>query len=260
MGKVPPSFRTAISNSLVKKIPLEPQTAIPRQFPGKTPEKKPSQHSKTAQASRRTESLFKSPDLSSAKKVLSSIVASTKAPLDVRFHNALLQSYASVSTLNDSISFLHHMLKTQPSFSPDRSTYHILLSQSCKAPDSSLSPVHQTLNLMVTNGFQPNQVTVDVAIRSLCQAGRIDHALQLGRLMAKGMELYGAMKSAGMKLETASYATLVRALCKEGRVAEAYEVFDYAVESKSVTDVAAYSTLEVSLKWLKKAREQGLAV
>jgi pentatricopeptide repeat protein len=76
----------------------------------------------------------------------------------------------------------------------------------------------------------------------------------------KGVELYGVIKKGGMKLETASYATFVRALCREGRVAEAYEVFDYAVESKSLTDVAAYTTLESTLKWLKKAREQGLAV
>ncbi|KAK6237250.1 hypothetical protein QUC31_002719 [Theobroma cacao] len=464
MGKIPPSFRPAISNSLIKRQPLESPTAIPHQFPEKTTKKRPSQHSKTAQASlgsRKAEPLFKSPDLSSAKKVFNSIVVTTKAPIDLRFHNTLLQSYASVSTVNDSISFLHHMVKAHPSFSPDRSTYHILLSQSCKAPDSSLSPVRQTLNLMVTNGLKPNQVTTDVAIRSLCEAGRIDHAVELvkelslkhsppdnftfnflvknlckcrtlstvygfiddmkssfgikpdlvtytilidnvcnsknlreamrlvgvlnesgfkpdcfvyntimkgycmlskgseiievykkmkeegvepdlvtyntlifglsksgrvkearkyldimvesghfpdavtytslmngmcregnalgavllleemerkgcspnsctyntllhglckGRLMEKGMELYRAMKSAGMMLEKASYATLVRALCREGRVAEAYEVFDYAVESKSLTDVAAYSALEVTLKWLKKAREQGLAV
>lgn len=63
-----------------------------------------------------------------------------------------------------------------------------------------------------------------------------------------------------MKLETGSYGTFMRALCRNGRVAEAYEVFDYAVESKSMTDVAAYSTLESTLKWLKKAREQGLTV
>ncbi|MBA0824325.1 hypothetical protein Goarm_021001 [Gossypium armourianum] len=461
MGKIPPSFRPAISNSLTRKLPLEPPTSIPHHSPEITTKKKPPQHPKKPQASGKAEALFKSPDLSSAKKVFNYIVATTKSSPDLRFHNTLLQSYASISTLNDSISLLHHMIKTQPSFSPDRSTYHVLLSQSCKAPDSSLSAVNQILNLMVNNGLKPNQVTTDIAIRSLCEVGRIDHAVELVkelslkqsppdnytfnllvknlckcrtlstvysfidhmkssfgikpdlvtytilidnvcnsknlreamrlvgvlndsgfkpdcfvyntimkgycmlskgseaievykkmkeegiepdlvtyntlifglsksgrvkeakkyldilvesghfpdavtytslmngmcregnalgamvlleemerkgctpnsctyntllhglskcRLMEKGMDLYGAMKSAGMKLETASYATLVRALCREGRVAEAYEVFDYAVESKSLTDVAAYSTLEVTLKWLKKAREQGLAV
>ncbi|KAJ6916505.1 hypothetical protein NC652_019039 [Populus alba x Populus x berolinensis] len=42
-----------------------------------------------------------------------------------------------------------------------------------------------------------------------------------------------------MKLEAASYATFVMALCREGRVVKAYE-----------------STLE----WLKKAIEQSLAI
>ncbi|GMI86317.1 hypothetical protein like AT2G17670 [Hibiscus trionum] len=456
MGKIPPSIRPAISNSFTRRVPLETPTQIPK--------KKSPQHSRkpqTSLGSTKAEALFKSPDLSSAKKVFNCIVATTKSSIDLRFHNTLLQSYASISALHDSISLLHHMVKTQPSFSPDRSTYHILLSQSCKAPDSSLSAVNQILNMMVNNGLKPNQVTTDIAIRSLCGVGRIDHAVELVkelslkqsppdtytfnflvknlckcrtlstvygfiddmkssfdvkpdlvtytilidnvcnsknlreamrlvgvlnesgfkpdsfvyntimkgycmqskgseaievykkmkeegvepdlvtyntlifglsksgrvkearkyldilvesghfpdavtytslmngmcregnalgavvlleemerkgctpnsctyntllhglckcRLMEKGMELYGAMKSAGMELETASYATLVRALCREGRVAEAYDVFDYAVESKSLTDVAAYSTLEVTLKWLKKAREQGLAV
>ncbi|CAI9777931.1 unnamed protein product [Fraxinus pennsylvanica] len=39
-----------------------------------------------------------------------------------------------------------------------------------------------------------------------------------------------------------------------GRVAYAYEVFGYAAESKSLTDVTAYTTLENTLKWLRKAR------
>lgn len=65
------------------------------------------------------------------------------------------------------------------------------------------------------------------------------------------------MKSSDMKLETGSYATFLRALCRAGRIAEAYEVFDYAVESKSLSDVSAYSTLENTLKWLKKTEEQG---
>lgn len=51
-----------------------------------------------------------------------------------------------------------------------------------------------------------------------------------------------------------------RALCRSGRISEAYRVFDYAVESKSMTDVAAYSTLESTLKSLKKAREQSHAI
>jgi pentatricopeptide repeat protein len=76
----------------------------------------------------------------------------------------------------------------------------------------------------------------------------------------KAMELYGVMKSGDLKLDMASYATFVRALCSVGRIADAYEVFDYAVESKSLTDVAAYSTLEGTLKWFKKAKEEGLKV
>ncbi|KAH0971007.1 hypothetical protein GBA52_023163 [Prunus armeniaca] len=105
------------------------------------------------------------------------------------------------------------------------------------------------LEEMQEKGCEPNVCTYNTLLHGLCKA----------KLLEKGLDLYGVMKECGMKLDTASYATLVRALCREGRVADAYEVFDYAVESKSVTDVAAYTTLEGTLKWLKKAREQGLA-
>ncbi|KAI4386852.1 hypothetical protein MLD38_004743 [Melastoma candidum] len=50
------------------------------------------------------------------------------------------------------------------------------------------------------------------------------------------------MKADDMKLDTAAYTTILRSLCRSGRVAEPFEVFDYAVESISLTDVAAYST------------------
>ncbi|XP_048335799.2 pentatricopeptide repeat-containing protein At2g17670 [Ziziphus jujuba] len=470
MGKVPGSLRSAVSTALIKRpsslVPSESPTQRPRFFPKKSPSSQLSgktSQSKNTNSSETTKSpiLFTSPDLSDAKKLFKSIVATARAPLSPRFHNSLLQSYAAISTVDDSISLLRHMIKTEPSFSPDRSTYHILLAQSCKASDSTLASTHQALNLMVTSGFNPDKVTTDIAVRSLCLSGRIDHAVELvkelslkhsvpdtytynflikhlckfralsavynfidemrssfdtkpdlvtytilidnvcnsknlreatrlvdvlaeegfkpdcfvyntimkgycmlsrgsealevykkmkesgvepdlvtyntlifglsksgrvkearkylnimtemghfpdavtytslmnglcregdalgalalleemeargcspnsctyntllhglckSKLLDKGIELYGVMKEGGMKLDTACYATFVRALCRDGRIAEAYEVFDYAIESKSLTTVAAYSTLESTLKWLNKAREQGKAV
>ncbi|GAB4847611.1 hypothetical protein Ancab_026672 [Ancistrocladus abbreviatus] len=103
---------------------------------------------------------------------------------------------------------------------------------------------------MEANGCKPNSCTYNTLLHGLCKS----------RLLTKGIELYGVMKMGGLQLDMASYAAFSRALCREGRVAEAYEVSDYAVESRSLTDVAAYATLESTLKWLKKAREQGLAV
>ncbi|KAI8030000.1 Pentatricopeptide repeat-containing protein [Camellia lanceoleosa] len=75
-------------------------------------------------------------------------------------------------------------------------------------------------------------------------------------MLEKAIELYGVMKEGDMKLETGSFGKFLR----HGRIVEAYDLFDYAVESKSLMDVAAYSTLESTLKWLKKPKKQGLAV
>ncbi|KAJ9146892.1 hypothetical protein P3X46_029107 [Hevea brasiliensis] len=468
MGKIPLSLRSAVATpaitkkkSLIHAVPPSPSEkshCFTKKKPSQIPQKANVLASTGTQQQR---PLFKSPELDDAKKLFNSFISTSRVPLDLRFHNSFLQSYASISTIDNSISLLNHMVKTLPSFIPDRSTYHILLSQSCRTTAPSLSPVHQTLNLMVNNGFKPNQVTVDIAARSLCSVGREDDAVELvkelslkhskpdtftynflvkclckcralsnvynfidemrssfditpdlvtytilidnvcnsknlreatrlvgvlkecgfkpdcfvyntimkgycmlsrgseaievynkmkeegvepdlvtyntlifglsksgrvsearkylkimvesghfpdavtytslmngmcrkgnalgalallaemkekgcspnsctyntllhglckGRLLDKGIKLYLVMKEGDMKLETASYATFVRALCREGKVAEAYEVFDYAVESKSLSDVSAYTTLESTLKWLKKAKEQGLAV
>ncbi|XP_059642385.1 pentatricopeptide repeat-containing protein At2g17670 [Cornus florida] len=480
MGKIPSSFRSSrlpVSTMLrnPKSVPPEQhQSSTPTPTPTPTPprtrhfpkkstfNKRPPKHPTLTQSPRFT---FDSPNLSDAKTLFNSLVTSfaASAAQDLNFLNSILQSFAAISTLSDSISLFRHMIKTHPPFSPDRSTYHILLSQSCKSPDSSLSPVHQVLNLMLTDGFPPDKVTTDIAARTLCSVGREEDAVELikelsckhsppdtytynflvkhlvksrtlitvnnfikemresfeikpdlvtytimidnvcntknlreairllgvlaeegfkpdryvyntimkgycklnrgaevlsvykkmeeegiepdivtyntlifglskaGRvkearkylnvmaemghfpdavtytslmngifreknvnasealqlleemeakgcspnsctyntvlhglcklkLLEKGIEFYGVMKAGDMKLETGSYGTFVRALIRNGRIAEAYEVFDYAVESKSMTDFAAYSTLESTLRWLKKAKEQGFVV
>lgn len=405
---------------------------------------------------------FSSPSLSDAKTLFNQLIsAPRKNPFDNKFFNSVIQSYSLVATLQDSVFFLNYMVKAHPTFSPDWSTYHILLVRSCKEPGSSLASVHQMLNFMTTQGFPPNKISTDLAARALCSVGREENALELvkemsskdsppdsytynflvrhlvknwdlstvnsfikemregfdvkpdlvtytimidnvcnkknlreatrllsllseegykpdcyvyntimkgycklrqsgevmevynkmleegvqpdlvtyntliyglsksgrvkqakkflgimadkgqfpdavtytslmngmcregdtlgalslleemesrgcspnsctyntllhglckARLLDKGIELFKVMKEASMEIEAGAYGTFLRTLCRDGRVADAYEVFDYAVESKSLTDVSAYSTLESTLKWLKKAREQGLVV
>lgn len=465
MGKFPPSMRGARlpAGTLMKKSVSEPQSPAqkPHYLAGKTPKKK--RTNPVPQIAPQVPTItFDSPSLADARTIFNQLVSSPKkAPLGLRYCNAVLQSFSSVGTLQDSIFLLNYMIKTHPTFSPDSSTYNILLVQCCKAEDFSISSVHQVLNYMSTQGFPPNKVTTDVAVRTLCFAGREEDAIELvkdlsgknltpdsytynflvrhlvknrelstvnsfikemregfavkpdlvtytimidnvcnrknlreatrllgvlseegykpdcyvyntimkghcmlsqsgevldvykkmkeegvepdlvtyntliyglsksgrvkeakkflsvmmemghfpdaitytslmngmcregdamgalglmeameakgcnpnectyntllhglckARLVDKGIELYKVMQEGGMKIEPGSYGTLVRALCKNGRVAEAYGVFDYAIESKSLTDVSAYSTLESNLKWLKKAREQGLIV
>lgn len=451
-------------NTLVNKTPSQPQSLTgnpPYWAAKKSPKKKP-----TKLPSEVTPQLpaitFNSPNLSEAKTLFNQLISTPgKTPFDLKLCNSVLESFSSRASLQDSIFFLNHMIKTHPSFSPDSSTYNVLLVLSCKATDFSISSVHQVLNYMSSQGFPPNKVSTDIAVRTLCSCGREEDAIELvkdlsgkdllpdsytynflvrqlarnrelstvnsfikemrealgikpdlvtytimidnvcnrknlreatrllgvlseegykpdcyvyntimkghcmlsqseevldvykkmkdegvepdlvtyntliyglsksgrvkkakeflgvmtemghfpdavtytslmngmcregdalgalallgemeakgcnpnvctyntllhglckARLLDKGIELYKVMQEGGMKLETGSYGTFMRALCRNGRVAEAYEVFDYAVESKSMTDVAAYSTLESTLKWLKKASEQGLTV
>ncbi|CAN8270882.1 unnamed protein product [Cochlearia groenlandica] len=462
MGKIPSSFRSMTSTQLIRK-PVASAASLPSP---------PCNHRNRIAVNLPQDPIpsrpnpFKSPDLSDAKRLFNSIAATSRIPLDLTFHNSVLQSYASVAAVDDTVKFFQHIVKSQPDFSPESSTFNILLSHACRdqnrnSSSSSLSSVHRVLNLMVNHGIEPNHVTTDIAVRSLCESGRIVEAKDLmkelsekhsvpdtftynfllkhlckcgslsvvynfidemrdkfsvkpdlvsytilidnvcnsrnlreatrlvsalgdagfkpdcfvyntimkgyctlskgseaigvyrkmkeegvepdlvtyntlifglsksgrveearkyletmvdegyepdavtytslmngmcrkgdalgalglleemeskgcapnactyntllfglckDRLLEKGVEVYELMKSQGVKLETEAYAALVRILVRSGKVAEAYEVFDYAVDSKSLSDVYAYSTLEVSLKWLKNAKEQGLVV
>lgn len=263
MGKVPPSFRSAISNPLLRKpsslVPSETSqstvtpTAKSRYLPKKTSDKKSSQISGKVKENQNIDSsqtakaltLFKSPSLSDAKNVFNSITKSSKT-IDPRFYNSILQSYSSISTVNDSVAFLHHMMKNNPSFSPDRSTYHILLSQSCKTPDLSLAPVHQALNLMVSNGLNPDKATTDIAVRSLCSVGRLGHAIEL----VKELSLKHSVP------DTYTFNFLVKHLCKSSTLSTVYNFIDEMRGSFNIKpDLVTYTILIDNVCNTKNLRE-----
>ncbi|KAM6581863.1 hypothetical protein CsatA_002785 [Cannabis sativa] len=164
MGKFPTSFRSAVGSAQLKLssplVQAESQSPIPNNRPSKSrPSARTTRKPNDSTEPTKSPAPFKSPNLSDAKNLFNTIITTARSPLDQRFHNSLLQSYASISTINDSISLLRHMSKTHPSFSPDRSTYHILLIQSCKASNSSLAPVQQIILIprmksqLFCNGF-----------------------------------------------------------------------------------------------------------
>ena len=97
---------------------------------------------------------------------------------------------------------------------------------------------------MEAKGCEPNEQMYNTVLMGLCKNKKLD----------KAVEVYKSMVGAGMKLDAPAYATFVRALCRAGSIVDAYEVFDYAIETKRFTVVTAYSELENSLKWLRKMK------
>ncbi|XP_039161679.1 pentatricopeptide repeat-containing protein At2g17670 isoform X1 [Eucalyptus grandis] len=257
MGKIPPSFRSAVSTPFAARKPPpsslaaadspKPLLHFPRK-PARAPRKTrtPDSLPEPAPALPQFRSLFQSPDLSEAKKVFSSVVAASRSQLDPRLHNSLLQSYAAVASVRDSIALLNHMVKASPTFSPERSTYHVLLSQSCNAPDASLASVRQVLNLMVNRGVAPNQATADVAVRSLCSSGREDEAVELIR----------ELSSKQSPPDTYTYNFVVKHLCKTRALGTAYNFIDEMRESLGVKpNLVTYTILIDNVCNTKNLRE-----
>ncbi|CAL5324209.1 unnamed protein product [Camellia sinensis] len=164
---------------------------------------------------------------------------------DMVTYNTLIFGLSKSGRVKEARKFLGVMAET--GHFPDEVTYTSLMNGMCR--EGNAFGAVQLLEEMEAKGCTPNSCTYNTLLHGLCK----------GKLLEKAIELYGVMKEGDMKLETGSYGTFLRLLCRHGRIAEAYEVFDYSVESRSLKDVAAYSTLESTLKWLKKAKEQGLA-
>ncbi|XP_050220362.1 pentatricopeptide repeat-containing protein At2g17670 [Mercurialis annua] len=236
MGKFRPSLTTT---SLIKK-------PNPSEKPHHFPKKINKFSQETLQTTHHKKPIFQSPHLNEAKKLFNSFISTTNVPLDLRFHNSFLQSYTSISTIDDSISLLHHMIKSLPSLTPNLSTYHILLSQSCKTPDPTLSPVHQILNLMVNNGLNPTQGTVDIVVRSLCSVGREDEAVHLLKELA--------VKHS--KPDTFTYNFLVKCLCKCRALSSVYSFIDEMRSQFDLKpDLVTYTILIDSVCNSKNLRE-----
>lgn len=241
MGKLPTSLRAAASISRPKKAPF---SLVPSESSSGTPDKtRPSAISpRTHDDGESSRTPFKSPDLSAAKSLFNSMVATP----DLRLHNSFLQSYASISTLDDSISLLRHMIKSHPTFSPDRSTYHILLAQSCRAPEPTLAGVHRALNLMSADGFAPDKVTADIAVRALSSYGRIDHALQL----------FDEMSLKHSVPDSYTYNFVVKCLCKCRSLSTVYEFIDKCRSSLGLKpDLVTYTIIIDNVCNTKNLRE-----
>ncbi|PKU64495.1 pentatricopeptide repeat-containing protein At2g17670 [Dendrobium catenatum] len=156
---------------------------------------------------------------------------------DLVTYNTLIYGLSKAGMIDQAKKFLNVMANS--GYFPDIATYTSLISGMCRKGDT-LGAL-RLLGEMEEKGCSPNEFTYNALLMGLCKAGSLD----------KGMELYKVMTNGGMKLESPTYATFLRTLCRTNKIAEAYEVFDYARESKSLTDEVAYSTLESSLKRIK---------
>ncbi|KAL0438327.1 UNVERIFIED_CONTAM: Pentatricopeptide repeat-containing protein [Sesamum latifolium] len=285
MGKIPPAFRRAAAQSPVSTLLKANTSALQEQIPSpisdlqpqkRTSQKKPIRKNGSATTNSTAKTsvpsiVFESSNLSDAKSLFNSLVSSTKnAPSDPSFYNSILQSFSSVSSLQDSILFLNHMIKKHPPFCPNRFTYHILLTQSCSLPDEeSLSDVHRVLNLMTTSGFPPNQVSTDVAVRTLCGCGREEHAIELVKELSSknsppdtytynflgGNAVIGVLSEEGYKPDCYVYNTIMKGYCMLNQSGDVLGVYKKMLDEGVEPDRYTYNTLIFGLSKSGRLRE-----
>nr|CAD1821279.1 unnamed protein product [Ananas comosus var. bracteatus] len=217
--------------------------------------------------------LLLSPVLSDAISASSSLLSSPSPPSP----NSLLRSFCVAgASPSDAIAFFLHL---SPSFSPDRSTFLLLLSHSAAAAedddadDDALSHVVRVLDLMAGAGHAPDAAAVDLAVRALCSAGRLDDACGLVRHAALRTDprpappdaytynflvrrlarsrpvsaVYAFIeelrRDAGLRPDLVTYTILIDAVCRSGNLREAVRLLGVLTDAGFKPDCYLYNTI-----------------
>ncbi|XP_037445086.1 pentatricopeptide repeat-containing protein At1g02060, chloroplastic-like [Triticum dicoccoides] len=114
------------------------------------------------------------------------------------------------------------------SVSPNVITYTTMIKAYCVRglADEALA----VFNMMAADGVAPNRITYNTMIQGFCEAGRME--------LVKGL-----LETDSFKPDTCTFNTLMSAHCGEGRIREAMEVFGQMAELHVSRDSASYSTV-----------------
>ena len=87
-----------------------------------------------------------------------------------------------------------------------------------------------------------------------CTYNTLMHGLCMCQHLHQALKLYEVLKSNEVDLESGTYAAFLKAFCRAGKVAEAYQIFDYMLNWKPLPDVVAYYVLVNSMGLFKQPR------
>ncbi|KAF8006662.1 hypothetical protein BT93_K0847 [Corymbia citriodora subsp. variegata] len=121
--------------------------------------------------------------------------------------------------------------KLEERFTPNLSTYTVLLNGWCKA--RNLMEAGRVWNEMIDKGFTPDVVAHNTMLEGLLRSKKRSDAIKL----------FEVMKAKGPLPNVRSYTIMVRDLCKQGKMKEAIEYFDEMVNKGCQPDAAIYTCL-----------------
>ncbi|VAH01767.1 unnamed protein product [Triticum turgidum subsp. durum] len=116
--------------------------------------------------------------------------------------------------------------------SPNVFTYAIVTAALCRM--GRLSDAMDKLNEMIAMGLQPNKVVYHSLIQGFCTHGDLVKAKALvSEMMNKGIP----------RPNIVFFSSVINSLCKEGRVTEAHDIFDLAINIGERPNVITFSSL-----------------
>lgn len=171
-------------------------------------------------------------------------------PPSLHLYTAIIDSYYKQKKPHRAEEMWREMVEER-GIAPDAAAYNVRITY--KSATGTVEEVEELIRAMgEESGLRPDVVSYNGLIRVLGRHKRVDEAMEVYRsLQEKGAEGNSEAKSAP---ECATYACMVGALCSEGRLSEAEDVFYEGVKRKKVADLGTVRKLVVALKEAGKGR------
>ena len=172
-------------------------------------------------------------------------------PPSLHLYTAIIDSYYKQKKPHRAEELWREMVEER-GIAPDAAAYNVRITY--KSATGTVEEVQELIRAMgEESGLRPDVISYNGLIRVLGRHKRVDEALEVYRSLQEKGAAEGNTE-AKLAPECATYACMVGALCSEGRLSEAEDVFYEGVKRKKVADLGTVRKLVVALKEAGKGR------
>ncbi|XP_026378089.1 pentatricopeptide repeat-containing protein At1g12775, mitochondrial-like [Papaver somniferum] len=167
-------------------------------------------------------------------------------------YNSMMDGLCLVGRLPDAVKLFDSMV--DKGLEPDDFSWNILIDGYCK--NRKLDGAMQLFKKMKQNGLKPTTVTYNILLRGLYQDGRMKTANNLFNEMltmldgyckngkiADAIELFESIETTGISINVRMYSILIHGLFQAGKLEDARKLFDKIPRNGLVPNEVTYTTM-----------------
>lgn len=155
---------------------------------------------------------------------------------DVVTFNTIVDGLCRAGKVKIACNVVKGMGKKSVDLKPNVVTYTTLIRGYCMKQE--IDEALLVFEKMISQGLKPSGITYNTLIKGLCEGRKFEKIREI---------LEGAKESGGFIPDTCTFNTVMNAHCSEGKLVEAFEIFDKMRELQVQSDSSTYSVLIRSL-------------